>query len=167
MFKVEHPNIEKVADRCGGRAVVAGTRIRVSLILACYRRGMTIEEIVEQYSHLRPADVHDALAYAYDHPLEIEVDPISTPEANRLGQSDPDQLDWAAHNGRVLVTLNVSDFARLHYEWVVQTRDHSGLIVSQQRPLGDLFRRLLALGHSLGADEMRDRLEYLSNWTPI
>jgi uncharacterized protein (DUF433 family) len=74
MSKLEQRNIEKVADRCGGRAVVAGTRIRVSLILNCYRRGMTVEEIVELYSHLRPADVHDALAYAYDHPQEIEVD---------------------------------------------------------------------------------------------
>lgn len=74
MSKVESRNIEKVADRCGGRAVVAGTRIRVSLILASYRRGMTIEEIVEQYPHIRPADVHDALAYAYDHPVEIEGD---------------------------------------------------------------------------------------------
>jgi uncharacterized protein (DUF433 family) len=35
---------------------------------------MTVEEIVEQSPHLRPADVHDALAYAYDHPEEIEAD---------------------------------------------------------------------------------------------
>ena len=74
MSKVDYRNIEKVADRCGGRAVVAGTRIRVSLIVAWYRQGMTIEEIVKHYPHLRPADVHDALAYAYDHADEIEAD---------------------------------------------------------------------------------------------
>jgi uncharacterized protein (DUF433 family) len=74
MPKVDDRNIEKVAGRCCGRAVVAGTRIRVSVILACYRRGMTVEEIVEPYPHLRPADIHDALAYAYDHPAEIEAD---------------------------------------------------------------------------------------------
>jgi uncharacterized protein (DUF433 family) len=74
MAKVDYRNIEKVADRCGGRAVVAGTRIRVSLILDCYRQGMTVEEIVQSYPHLRPADVHDALAYACDHPDEIEAD---------------------------------------------------------------------------------------------
>ncbi len=54
--------------------MVAGTRIRVSVILTCYRQGMTVEEIVEQYPHLRPADMHDALADAYDHPAEIETD---------------------------------------------------------------------------------------------
>jgi hypothetical protein len=34
---------------------------------------MGVEEIVQQYPGLRPADVHDALAYAYDHLDEIEA----------------------------------------------------------------------------------------------
>jgi uncharacterized protein (DUF433 family) len=72
--QVDYRRIEKVDDRCGGRAVVVGTRIRVSLIITLYRQGMTVEEIVASYPHLRPADVHGALAYAYDHPLEIEAD---------------------------------------------------------------------------------------------
>jgi uncharacterized protein (DUF433 family) len=74
MQKLDYRNIEKDAARCGGQPVVVGTRIRVAMILVCYRQGMTIEEIVQQYSHLRPADVHDALAYAYDHLDEIEAD---------------------------------------------------------------------------------------------
>lgn len=74
MSKLDFRNIEKIPERCGGRATVAGTRIRVCTILACYRQGMTVEEIVQQYSHLRPADVHDALAYAYDHAAEIDED---------------------------------------------------------------------------------------------
>ena len=52
--------------------MVAGTRIRVATILGCYRQGLGIEEIVQQYAPLKPADVHDALAYAYDHIEEIE-----------------------------------------------------------------------------------------------
>jgi len=74
MSKVDYRNIDKTAGVCGGRAVVAGTRIRVGVVLTCYRQGMTVEEIVGHYPHLRPADVHDALAYAYDHPEEIEAD---------------------------------------------------------------------------------------------
>jgi hypothetical protein len=31
-----------------------------------------IEEILQQYPGLKPADVHDALAHAYDHWDEIE-----------------------------------------------------------------------------------------------
>jgi uncharacterized protein (DUF433 family) len=74
MSKLDYRNIEKVVGRSGGRAVVAGTRIRVSLIVALYRQGHTIEQIVQSYPHLRPADVHDALAYAYDHSEEIARD---------------------------------------------------------------------------------------------
>jgi uncharacterized protein (DUF433 family) len=72
MSKVDYRNIETDTARCGGQPVVADTRIRVATILTCYRLGMGVEEIVQQYPGLRPADVHDALAYAYDHLDEIE-----------------------------------------------------------------------------------------------
>lgn len=74
MSKLDYRNIEKDTARCGGQPVVAGTRIRVATILAAYRQRMTVEEIVQQYPALRPADVHDALAYAYDHLDEITAD---------------------------------------------------------------------------------------------
>jgi uncharacterized protein (DUF433 family) len=74
MAKLDYRNIEKDPSRCGGQPVVAGTRIRVATVLTCYRQGMGVEEILQQYPTLRPADVHDALAYAYDHLDEIEAD---------------------------------------------------------------------------------------------
>jgi uncharacterized protein (DUF433 family) len=80
MAKTDFRNIEKSPGKCGGRATVAGTRIRVAIILGCYRQGMTVEEIVQQYPMLRPADVHDALAYAYDHAEEIETDLLDDKE---------------------------------------------------------------------------------------
>jgi uncharacterized protein (DUF433 family) len=73
MPKLDYRNIEIDVARCGGQPVVTGTRIRVATILACYQQGMGVEEIVQQYPGLRPADVHDALAYAYDHLDEIEA----------------------------------------------------------------------------------------------
>ncbi|MCA9099878.1 MAG: DUF433 domain-containing protein [Planctomycetales bacterium] len=72
MTKLDQRNIEADPSRCGGQPVVVGTRIRVATILGCYRQGMTVEEIVQQYAPLKPADVHDALAFAYDHLEEIE-----------------------------------------------------------------------------------------------
>jgi len=89
MSKVDYRNIEKVADRCGGRAVIAGTRIRVSLIAAFYDQGMTVQQIVDQYPHLRLSDVHDALAYAYDHPDEIREGLAADDEAT-VRQTWPD-----------------------------------------------------------------------------
>jgi len=61
--------------------VVAGTRIRVATVLTCYRQGMGVEEILQQYPTLKPADVHDALAYAYDHLDEIEAHLAADDEA--------------------------------------------------------------------------------------
>lgn len=74
MSKFDFRNIEKVPGRCGGRAVIAGTRLRVCVILTWYRQGMSVEEIVQHYPELRPGDVHDALAYAYEHIAEIDDD---------------------------------------------------------------------------------------------
>ncbi|MGA2619926.1 MAG: DUF433 domain-containing protein [Thermoguttaceae bacterium] len=81
MPKLDYRNIEKDSARCGGQPIVADTRIRVATILAAYRQGMGVEEIVQQYPVLRPADVHDALAYAYDHLEEIEADLAADDEA--------------------------------------------------------------------------------------
>jgi uncharacterized protein (DUF433 family) len=62
MPRTDYRNIERDGARCGGQPVVAGTRIRVAAILTCCRQGMRVEEIVQQYPGLRPADVNDALA---------------------------------------------------------------------------------------------------------
>ncbi len=91
MPKLDYRNIETDADRCGGQPIVAGTRIRVATILTCYRQGMGVEEILQHYPGLRPADVHDALAFAYDHLDEIESDLAADDEAvvkARCGKGD-------------------------------------------------------------------------------
>lgn len=95
---------------------------------------------------------------------EKGLDAVSTPEARRLGQSDESQLDWATQEGRAVLTFNVADFARMHLRWLSDSRHHAGIVVSRQRPIGDLLRRIEALVASLEADDMRDRLEYLNNW---
>ena len=81
MPKLDYRNVEQDPSRCGGQPVVGGTRVRVAIILGCYRQGMGVEEIVQQYPSLKPADVHDALAYAYEHLEEIEVDVAADDEA--------------------------------------------------------------------------------------
>ncbi len=86
MSKLDYRNIEKDPARCGGQAVVAGTRIRVATILTCYRQGMSVEEIVQQYPQIKPGDVHDAIADAYDHLDEIEADLAADDETTVKGR---------------------------------------------------------------------------------
>ena len=94
MSKLDYRNIEKDSARCGGQAVVAGTRIRAATILTCYRQGMRVEEIVQQYPSLRPADVHDALAYAHDHLDEIETDLAADDEGEAMRDRLEFLSDW-------------------------------------------------------------------------
>mgnify|MGYP003393661303 CR=1 FL=1 len=85
-------------------------------------------------------------------------------DVDRLGALDVCSLEWAAQEARALVTFNVAHFVQLHYQWMARTRHHAGVMVSRQRPIGDMVRRLLRLGSTLTAADMQDRLEYLSNW---
>lgn len=95
---------------------------------------------------------------------EKGFDAVSTPEANRPGESDDSQPEWAAQEGRVNVTFNVAHFARLHHERLAGARHQADTIVSSQRPIGDLLRRILALASALTAEAMQDRLGHVSDW---
>ena len=92
------------------------------------------------------------------------VDVVSTPEAGRRGATDESQLQWAADEGRAIVTFNVAHFVRLHAEWMNQGRRHAGVVVSSQRSIGDVTSRLLHLATTLDGEAMQDRLEFLSDW---
>src|SRR5437773_1397248 len=70
-----HPYVVRSAGTCGGRARIDGTRIPVWLVVsAIVRGGMTPEEFLESYSHLRLYQVYDALSFYYDHRVEVQRD---------------------------------------------------------------------------------------------
>lgn len=91
-------------------------------------------------------------------------DAVSTPEVGRLGEPDDAQLQWATLDGRTLVSFNVAHFASLHARWLSSGKHHAGVVVSSQRPIGDLLRRLIRLARQLDAESLTDQLEYLSDW---
>lgn len=93
-----------------------------------------------------------------------QVDVESVSESSLLGQDDAFLLDYATSQERVIFTFNRGDFSRLHTEWINKERHHAGIIVSDQLATGVILRRLLRLIDAKSADEMRDWLEYLSNW---
>ncbi len=66
-------HIEKTPGVCGGRACIAGHRIRVLDIVAWHeKRGYCPEEIVEMFPGITLADVYAALTYYFDNRQEIE-----------------------------------------------------------------------------------------------
>ncbi|EXS72077.1 DUF433 domain-containing protein [Sphingobium sp. Ant17] len=55
---------------CGGRPIVAGTRMRVSDVLDALASSVAIEELLADFPYLTREDVHACLAYgarAVDH----------------------------------------------------------------------------------------------------
>ena len=60
--------------------------------------------------------------------------------------------------------FNVAHFTALHATWLQQGRHHAGIVVSSQRRIGDVIRRLVNLGQTLDAESLIDRLEYLGDW---
>ena len=75
MENVIAQHISKTPGVCGGKACIAGHRIRVMDIVALHEmRAMCPDEIVQQHPSLTLADVHAALAYYFDNPEEIRAD---------------------------------------------------------------------------------------------
>ena len=63
-----HPYVERRPGVCGGEPVIVGTRFPVrSVVTNIYRLGLTPEEMVEAWSYLTLAQIHDALSFYHDH----------------------------------------------------------------------------------------------------
>lgn len=72
LIETNHPYIIKASNKYEGKALIKGTRIPVSSIINNYRSGMNIEEILEGYPNINPAQLFDALSYYFDHKKEID-----------------------------------------------------------------------------------------------
>lgn len=67
--------ITKTPGVCGGKACIAGHRIRVMDIAIWHEHmGMSADEIVTGYPTITLSDVHAALAYYFDNIEEIRAD---------------------------------------------------------------------------------------------
>jgi uncharacterized protein (DUF433 family) len=82
-------HIDKQPGVCGGRACIAGHRVRVLDIVVWHeRRGYSPDQIVDMFPGITLADVYAALTYYFDNRDEIEDD---------LKKSD-EWAEWAKAN---------------------------------------------------------------------
>lgn len=91
--------------------------------------------------------------YALDSEKELE------------GMKDPDVLELAIHEGRVLVTANVSDFMALITEVNAGGRSHTGCICISRSVSNEEFGFIIAGVSSMMKDtsqeEWVDRVEWI------
>jgi len=71
--RTEHPHIVRVPGIGQAEPIIENTRISVRLIATYFKEGITVEEILQDYPHLNPAAVYDAISYYLDHSNEIEA----------------------------------------------------------------------------------------------
>jgi hypothetical protein len=83
-----------------------------------------------------------------------------------IEREDHEHLTYATRESRVVYSFNVGHFCRLHAGALAGGRNHAGIVVcGQQRyGAGEQMRRLLNLIVAKTAEEMHDRLEFLSDW---
>jgi len=64
-----------------GKPIIAGTRISVEFILELLASGMSIQEIIQEYPHLKKENVLEAIDYATKSLKHEEIIPFSAKAA--------------------------------------------------------------------------------------
>lgn len=117
--------------------------------------------------HIRLYIDEDAMSRILESGLRARgIDITSAFQDKNIGLSDIEQLEYATAHQRVLCTCNISDFYRIHSDFILTSKQHSGIIfIPQQRyHPSEQVRRLLILIASLSAEDMINRIEFLSEW---
>lgn len=93
-----------------------------------------------------------------------EFDAVSAYEVGNIEVPDSVHLDFAAAQGRAILTCNARHYVPLFKERHQEGREHSGVIVTNQIPFGEMLRRILRLLNTLTADEMHNQLRHLGEF---
>lgn len=87
-------HITKIPGVCGGRACIAGHRIRVMDIVVWHEfRGYSADEVAAMFPGITLGDVHAALAYYFDNPQEIQDEFAKDDEAMEMLSKQPSKLN--------------------------------------------------------------------------
>ena len=106
-------------------------------------------------------DVHEDIAIA----LRLRgYDVKTTKEAGNKGLSDIEQIKYATSENRVIISFNVADFHKLHFEFIKKGIEHSGIILSKQLPIGTIIKALLRLLSDIKSENFRNNMLWLREW---
>jgi len=103
-------------------------------------------------------DVHAELAHIL---RQRGFDVLHAQEMGRKGKTDREQLEFSTQENRCILSFNLKDFVILHNQYVRENREHGGIIISKQLPLGETLKRLLQKASLFSQDTIKNRLEFL------
>lgn len=106
-------------------------------------------------------DVRPLLAYIL---RERGYDTTSAHEENLLGIMDEEQLNFAIHKKRILLTHNIKDFVKLHTKYFDK---HFGIILSDQIEFKTLLQRTCRFLSKATVQDTKGKLIWLSSFKEI
>lgn len=85
--------------------------------------------------------------------IRQDIDCLTSEEAGMKRAPDDEQLRFAADAGRILITANRRDFARLHSQWMREGKHHAGIVIAEQSmAVSERMRRIRLLLAETGSD---------------
>ena len=100
-------------------------------------------------------DTHLALAEAL---RKRGYDAVHVREVERRGLGDPDQLDFASAQGSLLCDLQPGRICCFAWKYTLAGREHCGIIVSEQKPIGQMLREMLTFLETHSAEDVRGQI---------
>ena len=85
-------------------------------------------------------------------------------EVELEGLSDPEVLELAAAEGRVLVTANIRDFEPILREWAGESRSHAGVILVPSSVRNEAFGVLISGVEETLADSGQEKWVNRVEW---
>lgn len=85
-------------------------------------------------------------------------------ESGMVSEDDDEQLAYATLGQRAIVTFNHKDFAVLHTQYIAESKEHWGIILSTEESTDVLRRRLLQLLNTLSAEELKSQIRWLNEF---
>lgn len=106
--------------------------------------------------------VHAKAAQAF---RDAGVDAVGVHDWRTLKLYDEEQLERATADGRMILTYNAGDFARLHDEWLAVGREHAGILLARdyKQHVGALVRDVRSTVADHGRMRQEDGYRWLRN----
>ena len=92
----------------------------------------------------------------------LKLDILRVQDVGLSGKDDPTVLEWAAQEGRILLTHDVATITRYAYDRVRQNQPMPGVIeISTDAPIGRVIEDILVLVECSQDGELEGQVQYL------
>jgi len=95
-----------------------------------------------------------------------DLDVITVVDAQMLGRSDEEQLNWSTEKKRVIYSFNIGDYCKLHRDYMFEGKTHAGIVLApqQQYSIGQQLTGLLKLVAANSSEDMIDKVIFLNSY---